>query len=161
LLAIYDWLVQVKCSTECLLRLDWLHELQRLERWRLRTRAAVAGAKTAWEGQASKRDRLAELRRNRPANIRRHELENLFKACRPAEQVRFKSYLMSGFRDAEGRFVTWRDVDFKHLAVRVTAKPHWRFHPKNWEEREVPVPQKLIAMLRKLRPTGPDDCYIP
>src|SRR5204863_9127005 len=87
------------------------------------------------------------------------ELAKLFNACSNAEQVRFKFYLMSGFRDAEGRFVTWRDVDFKQMAVRVTAKPHWGFHPKNWEEREVPVPQKLIAMLRKFRPANasPDD----
>lgn len=82
------------------------------------------------------------------------ELTNLFKACTPSEDVRFKFYLMSGFRDAEGRFVTWRDVDFKHMAVRVTAKPHWGFHPKNWEEREVPVPEKLIEMLQKFRPTN-------
>ena len=71
---------------------------------------------------------------------------------------------MSGFRDAEGRLhTTWRDVDFKHTAVRVTAKPHWGFHPKNWEEREVPVPQKLIAMLEKFRPvtSGPDDPLFP
>jgi integrase/recombinase XerD len=70
---------------------------------------------------------------------------------------------MSGFRDAEGRFVTWRDVDFKHMAVRVTAKPHWGFHPKNWEEREVPVPQKLIVMLQGFRPANaaPDDPLFP
>ena len=87
------------------------------------------------------------------------ELAKLFKVCTPLEQVRFKFYLMSGFRDAEGRFVTWRDVDFKHMAVRVTAKSHWGFRPKNWEEREVPVPEKLIAMLQKLRSgnTNPDD----
>src|SRR5271156_2015873 len=87
------------------------------------------------------------------------ELTKLFKACTPAEEGRFKFYLMSGFRDAEGRFVTWRDIDFKHSAVRVTAKPHWGFQPKNWEEREVPVPQKLITMLQKFRPTNatPDD----
>ena len=36
------------------------------------------------------------------------ELTNLFKACAPAEEIRFKFYLMSGFRDAEGRFATWR-----------------------------------------------------
>jgi integrase/recombinase XerD len=91
------------------------------------------------------------------------ELAKLFKACKPAEEIRFKFYLMSGFRDAEGRFVTWRDVDFKHMAVRVTAKPHWGFRPKNWEEREVPVPQKLIAMLQKFRPStaGPDDPLFP
>ena len=91
------------------------------------------------------------------------ELETLFKACTSDEEIRFKFYLMSGFRDAEGRFVTWRDVDFKHLAVRVTAKPQWRFQPKNWEEREVPVPQKLIALLRKFRPkdAGPDRPLFP
>ena len=91
------------------------------------------------------------------------ELTKLFDACTYAEEVRFKFYLMSGFRDAEGRFVTWRDVDFKHLAVRVTAKPHWGFHPKNWEEREVPVPQKLVTMLRKFRPkdASPDQPLFP
>jgi integrase/recombinase XerD len=91
------------------------------------------------------------------------ELAKLFKACTPSEEVRFKFYLMSGFRDAEGRFVTWRDVDFKHMAVRVTAKPHWGFHPKNWEEREVPVPQKLIVMLQSFRPANaaPDDPLFP
>lgn len=91
------------------------------------------------------------------------ELETLFKSCTPDEEMRFKFYLMSGFRDAEGRFVTWRDVDFKQLAVRVTAKPDWGFHPKNWEEREVPVPQKLIALLRKFRPKAatPDQPLFP
>ena len=92
------------------------------------------------------------------------ELTTLFKACTFPEEVRFKFYLMTGFRDAEGRFATWRDVDFKHTAVRVTAKPHWGFHPKNWEEREVstgdgecrrsPVPEHIRpdgSILEKLK----------
>jgi hypothetical protein len=47
--------------------------------------------------------------------------------------------------------------------VRVTAKPPWGFQPKNWEEREVPVPQKLITMLQKFRPANatPDDPLFP
>jgi len=91
------------------------------------------------------------------------ELTKLFEACTHAEEARFKFYLMTGFRDAEGRFVTWRDIDFKHMAVRVTAKPHWGFHPKNWEEREVPVPEKLIQLLQKFRPAtaNPDDPVFP
>jgi integrase len=79
------------------------------------------------------------------------ELKKLFRACCWGEKVRFKFYLMSGFRDAEGRFITWRDVDFKHMAVRVTAKPHWNFQPKNWEEREVPVPARLIELLKRFK----------
>jgi len=41
------------------------------------------------------------------------ELRSCSEPARKPEEVRFKFYLMSGFRDAEGRFVTWRDVDFK------------------------------------------------
>jgi integrase/recombinase XerD len=33
------------------------------------------------------------------------DLTKLFKTCTPTEEARFKFYLMSGFRDAEGRFV--------------------------------------------------------
>jgi integrase/recombinase XerD len=91
------------------------------------------------------------------------ELEKLFAHCTPDEEMRFKFYLMSGFREAEGRFLTWRDVDFRNDAVRVTAKAQWGFHPKNWDEREVPVPRKLIALLEKFRPAnaGPDDPVFP
>ena len=32
------------------------------------------------------------------------ELENLLPSCTPEEEMRFKFYLMSGFRDGEGRF---------------------------------------------------------
>ena len=84
------------------------------------------------------------------------ELTSLFNACDAGEAMRFRFYLLSGFRDAEGRFVTWRDVDVRHTAIRVTAKPHWGFNPKNWEEREVPVPQRLIKLLEKFRPVKAD-----
>jgi integrase/recombinase XerD len=91
------------------------------------------------------------------------ELKKLFAECTPDEDMRFKFYLLTGFRDAEGRHVTWRDVDFRGKAVRVTAKPQWRFHPKNWEEREVPVPDVLIRMLQSFRPreAGPDEPVFP
>lgn len=60
---------------------------------------------------------------------------------------------MSGFRNAERRFVTWRDVDFKHVAMLVvTAKPHSGFHPKNWEEREVPVHKNSLRCSRDFGP---------
>ena len=91
------------------------------------------------------------------------ELEKLFGHCTAEELMRFKFYLVSGFREAEGRFLTWRDVDFRNNAVRVTTKAHWGFHPKNWDEREVPVPRKLISLLEKFRPAsaGPDDPVFP
>lgn len=91
------------------------------------------------------------------------ELKALFGQCTADEKMRFKFYLMTGLRDAEGRHVTWRDVDMRYTAIRVTAKPHWGFSPKNWEEREVPVPKVLIDMLRAFKPSGagPDDPIFP
>jgi integrase/recombinase XerD len=41
------------------------------------------------------------------------------------EAILIKFCLVSGFRDREIRYVTWRDVDFRNSVVRVTAKPIW------------------------------------
>jgi len=62
-----------------------------------------------------------------------------------------KFLLASGFRDLEARYVVWRDIDFRQGVLRVTAKPLWKFHPKNYEERIVPVPAKLIEQLQRLK----------
>jgi integrase/recombinase XerD len=47
--------------------------------------------------------------------------------------------------------VTWRDVDFRNSVVRVTAKPIWKFKPKNYEERAVPLPAAMIEQLQQLK----------
>jgi integrase/recombinase XerD len=75
------------------------------------------------------------------------ELRALFAACTEGERVLFLFYLLTGMRDKEVRYCSWRDVDFRSRVVRVTAKPQWGFKPKNKEEREIPVPASLIAEL--------------
>jgi integrase len=79
------------------------------------------------------------------------ELKALFAACKPTERTIYMTFLLTGFRDKELRYVTWRDVDFRNQAIRVTAKPQYEFKPKNKEEREVPVPQSLLEMLKEHR----------
>jgi integrase len=49
------------------------------------------------------------------------------------------------------RHLTWRDIDFRTHVVRVTRKPLYGFKPKNKEEREVPVPESLIAAFKKIQ----------
>jgi integrase len=39
-------------------------------------------------------------------------------------------------------------VSFKLNTLKVTAKPDLGFTPKRWEEREVPVPGKVIELLQ-------------
>jgi integrase len=67
------------------------------------------------------------------------------------EAILIKFCLTSGFRDREIRYVTWRDVDFRNSVVRVTAKPIWKFKPKNYEERAVPLPAAMIDQLEQLK----------
>jgi integrase len=75
------------------------------------------------------------------------ELEKLFAACNRTERTLYMTYLLTGFRDKEVRYLTWRDIDFRNQAIRVTAKLQFDFKPKNKEEREVPVPQALLDLL--------------
>jgi integrase/recombinase XerD len=55
-------------------------------------------------------------------------------------------------RDAEVRHTCWSDISSKQFA-RVKSKPEWQFTPKNWEEREVPLPDKLMEGLAEYRQT--------
>jgi len=79
------------------------------------------------------------------------EIQSMFKHATEEEAIFLKFMLGSGFRDQEGQHVCWRDLDFRHSQVRVTAKALWDFRPKNWEERVVPLPSSLIDQLRRLR----------
>ncbi|HKU28214.1 MAG TPA: tyrosine-type recombinase/integrase [Candidatus Sulfotelmatobacter sp.] len=79
------------------------------------------------------------------------EIMALLKHSEADERIFLKFMLASGFRDREAQFLTWRDLDFHNSVVRVTTKPMWRFKPKNWEERSVPLPTALIEQLAALK----------
>ena len=76
------------------------------------------------------------------------QLEKFFENCEADERVFFEFLYMTGFRKKEAAFVEWRDVDLKARVVRVTAKTQYGFKPKDYEEREVPIPAKLVARLK-------------
>ena len=79
------------------------------------------------------------------------EIGAMLKHADPDEAILLKFCLASGFRDREIRYVTWRDLDFRNSMVRVTAKPIWRFKPKNYEERAVPLPAAMIDQLLQVK----------
>jgi integrase len=78
------------------------------------------------------------------------ELEKLFAACDGEDRLAFQTLLMTGLRESELCWLTWDDVCLEpgreHLVVR--AKPG--FTPKDYEQREVPLPPALVAQLRAL-----------
>jgi integrase len=80
-----------------------------------------------------------------------HELEAMLRCATLDEQILLQFLLASGFRDGEVQHLLWCDIDWRDSVVRVTAKPYWRFAPKNREERVVPLPIALIERLRQLK----------
>src|SRR5215470_5013735 len=84
-----------------------------------------------------------------PESYEDDELEKFLAVCSLEERLYFEFYLMTGFRKKEVTYCIWPDVDLKHGVARVTAKPQHGFRPKDWEEREVPIPDKLVRSLKQ------------
>jgi integrase len=99
-------------------------------------------------GLAKKRDWPKYVQKE-PESYDDEELTTFFAACDQEERVFFEFCLMTGFRKKELTYCCWPDVDLKNGVVRVTTKPEHGFRPKDWEEREVPIPDKLIHSLRE------------
>jgi integrase len=87
-----------------------------------------------------------------PREYREGDLAKFFKAAYDSEKVLYSTFLLTGFREMEVVHLYWSDVNFDLQTARVTSKPELGFYPKRWEEREVPIPVKLIELLKTRRP---------
>jgi integrase len=92
---------------------------------------------------------LPEPVRSLPEEYGDGELKNFFDASSPEERALFMAFLLTGFREQEIVHLSWDDINIGLRMVRVTAKPDLGFSPKRWEEREVPVPNHLIELLKE------------
>jgi len=88
------------------------------------------------------------------------EIETFLAQCNSWKRVLFEFFWMSGFREGEVKHVTWPDIDFGNHVVRVKAKPKLGFIPKDWEEREVPIPDRLYNSLRHHREAASANCAL-
>jgi integrase len=75
------------------------------------------------------------------------ELKALFAAATSEEWLLFQFFLCTGVREQEAMNAEWNDVDFVDSLFTVKAKPGWT--PKDYEEREIPIPDFLVAALKK------------
>ena len=92
------------------------------------------------EGLITTRDTRLGVTDREPEIYTVDELRKLSKASWPAEQTLFRTFLVTGFREDEIRFLTWADLDFKRFTIKVTPKPEYDFVIKDHEERTVPIP---------------------
>ena len=93
-----------------------------------------------------------------PEVYEKEELEKLFKACDPDEQLWYEFFLMTGMREQEVMHASWADVNLTRNTVTVRYKPEYGFSPKNYREREIPIPAKLVQRLYAWRMRADKNC---
>ena len=98
------------------------------------------------------KDPRAKAKR-RPPTYRQEEIDRIFAQCDAAEKAAFATLLLTGLRDEELCFLTWADVDLANAddaTVRVSGEGKPGFSPKDYEERVLPIPSELAALVGKL-----------
>jgi len=95
-----------------------------------------------------------EKARRRPPTYTRDELNRLFAKCGASDKAAFAALLLTGLREQELCYLTWKDVDLKKDTIRVTGQGKEKFSPKDYEERVIPLPPDLVALLKKIPRTS-------
>ena len=93
-----------------------------------------------------------------PEVYEQEELDTLFAACDAEERLWFEFFLMTGMREQEVMHVYWSDVNFRGATVSVTHKPAYGWTPKAYKEREIPIPEKLVASLQTAKAAHDKGC---
>jgi integrase/recombinase XerD len=88
------------------------------------------------------------------------ELTKLFNACDAEERLWYEFFLMTGMREQEVMYTYRSDVNCSGCIVRVTHKPDRGWTPKAYKEREIPIPAKLAASLKKWMAKADKSCNL-
>jgi integrase/recombinase XerD len=95
-----------------------------------------------------------------PEIYEEEDLTKLFAACDPDERLWFEFFLMTGMREQEVMFTYRSDVNFTASTVRVTHKPELGWSPKAYNEREIPIPEKLTKSLKTRHQKADRSCKL-
>src|SRR5262249_39623352 len=91
----------------------------------------------------------AKFTEREPEGFTDDELEVFFAACSEFNSRVFHTLLMAGLRKQEMENLEWRDINFVTGVLSVHGKA--TFQPKDWEERDIEMPEELREMLFSAR----------
>src|SRR5712692_625159 len=93
-----------------------------------------------------------------PEVYEKDELDSLFAACDAEERLWYEFFLMTGMREQEVMHCSWNDINLGRPTVTVRYKPEYGFSPKNYREREIPIPEKLVKSLKTWKAKSDKTC---
>ncbi len=83
-----------------------------------------------------------------PRFLSEDESRSLLENCGEELYPVFFTFLNTGMRRDELRYLEWKDIDFERKVVKVRYKDDW--HPKS-DEREIPINAALYNLLKRMR----------
>ena len=89
--------------------------------------------------------------KTKPNRYTTEDIDKILKVADDYLRMVIEIGLMCGLRDQEIQHLEWSDIRWEDSILKVTSKPHWGFKIKDYEEREIPVPSKLLTHLRQWR----------
>ncbi|XBH15305.1 site-specific integrase [Edaphobacter paludis] len=99
--------------------------------------------------------RAPQYERAIPETYTREELDGFFASLTNEQHVvTFKIALQCGLREQELMHLQWPDIDFAKKTLLVRSKPEWGFAIKDKEERSLPLPDGLAALLKGYKKDG-------
>lgn len=110
-------------------------------------------------GLVGKNDRPRYVE-DEPEVYEREDLETFFAACDSDERLWFEFFLMTGMREQEVMHAAWPDLNLTRGTATVRYKPEYGFSPKNYKGREIPIPNKLVAALKKAKAQAAKECAL-
>lgn len=84
-----------------------------------------------------------------PEIYEREELATFFAACTPDQRLAFEFFLKTGMREQEVVFAEKTNLNLERGEVSVRYKPEYGFTPKNYCERQIPIPNSLAQELKR------------
>lgn len=89
------------------------------------------------------------------------ELKALFASITDEHlSLAYELLLKTGLREQEAEFLYWENIDFAGSKLKVRSKPELGFRIKDWEERDVPIPQELLERLQAFRASHPRTRFV-
>jgi integrase len=89
-----------------------------------------------------------------PESYEPEQIEKFFTACMANEAVIFHTFHKAGLREQELVYLAPSDIDYERGVLKVCEKPDYDFQTKTYAEREIPIPDFLLTMLREVKPVN-------
>jgi integrase len=90
-----------------------------------------------------------------PIVYQKASVDQLLESCSSSLRIAISVLRMAGLRDQEMAFLTWDNIDFKRKLLLVRSKPAMGFVIKDYEERDIPMPDALVNILVGWRAANP------